>query len=103
MPEIYWIKEGNYFWDGQWWESGMRLTSDVPDHPQLPAVLALDHCAIDFPTGTLWKGSGAVVGHGENQLLPGRYEYRHEGYEGYEGDNRVKGHDLPSPSQQRRR
>ncbi len=88
---LEWIKQGNYFWGGQWWVSGMRSTHDVPDHPQLPAVLALDHCATDFPTGILWKGSGAVVGYGENQLLPGTYEYRHRGYE---GDNRVKGHDC---------
>ncbi len=88
---LEWIKEGNYFWGGQWWVTGMRSTHDVPDHAQLPAVLALEHCAIDFPTGTLGKGSGAVVGDGENQLLPGTYEYRHEGYE---GDNRVKGHDC---------
>ena len=88
---LEWIKQGNYFWGGQWWVSGMRSTHDVPDHPQLPAVLALDHCSIDFPTGILWKGSGAVVGYGENQLLPGTYEYQHRGYE---GDNRVKGHDC---------
>ena len=88
---LEWIKKGNSFWGGQWWVSGLRSTSDVPDHPQLPAVLALDHCASDFPTGILGKGSGAVVGDGEDELLPGTYEYRHRGYE---GDNRVKGHDC---------
>ncbi len=88
---LEWIKRGNYFWGGQWWVTGLRSTHDVPDHPQLPAVLALEHCATDFPTGILWKGSSAIVGYGENQLLPGTYEYRHEGYE---GDNRVKNHDC---------
>ena len=88
---LEWIKQGNYFWGGQWWERGMRSTHDVPDHPQLSAVIALDHCAIDFPTGILSKGSGAVVGDGENQLMPGTYEYRHQGYE---DDNRVKGHNC---------
>ena len=79
---LEWIKKGNH------WPSN---SDTVPDHPQLSATLAFDHCATDFPTGILWKGSGAVVGDGQYELLPGTYEYRHREYE---GDNRVKGHDC---------
>ena len=79
---LNWIKEGNH------WPSNSDV---VPDHPQLSATLAFDHCATDFPTGILWKGSSAVVGDGQYELLPGTYEYRHRGYE---GDNRVKGHNC---------
>ena len=79
---LTWIKQGNH------WPSNSAV---VPDHPQLSATLAFDHCATDFPTGILWKGSSAVVGDGQYELLPGTYEYRHRGYE---GDNRVKGHNC---------
>ena len=69
------------------------LCCHAPDHPRLPAVLAVDHCITNFPAGVLpsrtSREDGAIVGDGANQLLPGTYEYR---YQGYDGDNRVNGY-----------
>ena len=81
---LAWTMEGN-----SWYKN----RHEAPDHPHLPADLAVDHCITDFPAGVLvsrtGRHDGRLVGDGANQLLPGSYEYR---YQGHEGDTRVKGH-----------
>ena len=79
---LEWTKAGNSWYSNR---------DEAPDHPQLLAVLAVDHCITNFPSGILpsrtSREDGAIVGYGANQLLPGTYEYR---YQNYQDDNRVK-------------
>ena len=81
---LEWTMEGNSWYSNR---------HEAPRHPDLPADLAVDNCITDFPAGVLIsrtsRDDGRVVGDRANQLLPGTYEYR---YQGYEGDNRVVGH-----------
>ncbi len=69
-----WIAQGNIYY--QW-------NPAVPEHPNISAEDAHRYCITEFPVGILVRDTMHKIGDGENELLPGLYEYRRE------GDNRV--------------
>ena len=69
-----WIRQGN-------WYTNPRgdVAEDVPNHPRLPADRARYLCVISFPRGISSGGNfrtSQKIGEGNNQILPGLYEYR---------------------------
>ena len=85
---LEWIYEGNNYDMAESGRYSVRfLNPEIPDHPQMTAEVANDHCIIKFPHGRLYDDMPIViVGSGTRQLLPGTYEYVASG-----GDNRVEG------------
>ena len=95
---LEWIKQGNNYYVGfdayrtantHRWDTN----PNVPNHPQLSAEQGHWLCITAFPLGVLPSDStfwtrNITIGYGDQQLLPGLYEYRRT------GDNRVERDDC---------
>ena len=93
---LEWIKQGNDYALQRTYRLGSYEygpNPDVPDHPQISAEDGHRYCLTSFPRGVLYNSfreayDGVQIGYGEDELLPGLYEYRRL------GDNRVERDDC---------
>ena len=94
---LEWIGQGNHYRLQRYGAVGTYTSINpyVPDHPQLSAEQGARFCLTAFPRGVLYDlfhpsepTAGVRVGYGEEELLPGLYEYRRQ------GDNRVERDDC---------